>query len=61
MDSIGPGQSDQGLHDRLTESLDNVNISMYSKLPLLRPPLVLPKSGLISGMVLILNVEPSSR
>ena len=33
----------------------------YSSIPLLRPPLILPKSGLISGVVLILNVEHSSR
>ena len=33
----------------------------YSKIPLLRPSLVLPKSGLISGVVLILNVEHNSR
>ena len=32
----------------------------YCKIPLLRPPLVLPKSVLISRAVLILNVEHSS-
>ena len=30
------------------------------KMPLLRPPLVLPKSALICGAVLLLNVEHSS-
>ena len=35
--------------------------SKYNKYPLLRPLLVLPKSGLISGTVLILNVENSSK
>ena len=33
-------------------------VFMYSKIQLFRPPLVLPKSGLISRMVLILNVAP---
>ena len=32
----------------------------YYNIPLLRTPLVLPKSGLSSGMVLTLNVEYSS-
>ena len=32
----------------------------YCKIPLLRPPLVLPKNVLISRAVLILNVEHSS-
>ena len=31
------------------------------KIPLLRSPLVLSKNGLISGMVLVLNIEHSSR
>ena len=38
-----------------------VNIVWYSSIPLLRPPLVLPKSGHISKAVLILNVEHISR
>ena len=33
----------------------------YTRIPLVRPSLVLPKSDLISGTVLILNVEHSSR
>ena len=38
-----------------------IKIKKYSKILLLRPSLVLPKSGLISRAVLIVNVENSSR
>ena len=36
-------------------------ILIYSKLTLLRPSLVMPKNNLIKEVVLILNVEQSSR
>ena len=48
------------------ETLANViesfnSTSSYSKIPLFRPPLVLSKSELICGAVLILNVEHNYR
>ena len=33
-------------------------LSVYSKIPLQRPPLILPKSGLISGAVFIASSLP---
>ena len=33
-----------------------MQITTYSKIPILRPPFRLPKSGLISEVVLILNI-----